>query len=329
MVSWGWLFLGAMIVAYGVANLLQSVAAYRTGPHPAFSPRLLLRLGRQKTYLAGLVCQFSAFALALLARRDLPLFLVQSAVAAGLGITTLLGVLVLKWRLPRIEVSLLSLMGAGVAALIVSARPAESRPLGAIGMVCLIVAVPAIGVPGFFAVRLHGAPGSVALGSLAGVAFGAAAVASRPLASAQSVGHFVSDPLLYLVIAHSIIGQLLLGLAMQRGSTTAAVAAMDAASAVPAAAIGLFFLGDRIVPGRQWLATLGFLSTLAAVIGLSYFAQPQRHALPEILRRRTAGLDALGAGLCEPVTGPGVSAAGLDEPGATVADPVVGGVPGR
>lgn len=317
MVSWGWLFLGAMIVAYGVANLLQSVAAYRTDPHPAFSPRLLLRLGRQKTYLAGLVCQFGAFALALLARRDLPLFLVQSAVAAGLGITTLLGVLVLKWRLPRMELSLLSLMCAGVAALILSARPAESQPLGTLGLVCLVIAVLVIGVLGVFAAGLHGARGSVALGSLAGLAFGAAAVASRPLASAQSVNHFVSDPLLYLVIAHSLVGQLLLGLAMQRGSTTAAVAAMDAASAVPAAAIGLLFLGDRIVPGRQWLATLGFLSTLAAVIGLSYFAQPQRHALPAILRRRPCQNNLIDTGLAEQVDL------------GTVADPVVGGVPGR
>src|SRR3712207_7727459 len=35
---------------------------------------------------------------------------------------------------------------------------------------------------GFFAVRLHGALGSVVLGSLAGIAFSAAAIAARPLA---------------------------------------------------------------------------------------------------------------------------------------------------
>ena len=70
---------------------------------------------------------------------------------------------------------------------------------------------------------------------------------------------------------------LLLGLAMQRGSTTAAVAAMDAASAVPAAVIGLVLLGDRIWPGREWLAGLGFLVTLAAVLGLTRYAEPQHH----------------------------------------------------
>ena len=64
---------------------------------------------------------------------------------------------------------------------------------------------------------------------------------------------------------------------MQRGSTTAAVAAMDAAAAAPAAVIGLVLLGDRIWPGREWLAMLGFLVTLGAVLGLTRYAEPQHH----------------------------------------------------
>ena len=135
----------------------------------------------------------------------------------------------------------------------------------------------AIAGSGFFAARLHGALGSVVLGSLAGMAFSAAAVAARPLASAGSAEAFVRDPLLYLLIVHSVIGQLLLGLAMQRGSTTAAVAAMDAAGAVPAAIVGLLLLNDKIWPGREWLAGLGFLVTLAAVVGLTRYAEPQHH----------------------------------------------------
>jgi multidrug transporter EmrE-like cation transporter len=266
-----------MIIAYGIANLLQSIAATRTVVHDAFSPRLFLRLGRHKAYLVGVACQFAGFALALLARKDLPLFLVQSAVAAGLGVTTLLGVFILKWRLPPAEIGLLVLLCTGVAGLILSARPAEARPLGFVGLLWLIVVFLAIAVLGFFAVRLRGSQGSVALGLLAGLAFGAAAVASRPVANAPSFERFLADPLLYLVIAHSVVGQLLLGMAMQRGSTTAAVAGMDAAAAVPAAIIGLLFLGDGIVPGREWIAGAGFLGTLIAVLGLSYYAEPQHH----------------------------------------------------
>lgn len=277
MVSSGWCFLAAMIVAYGFANLLQSVAAARTTVHHTFDPGLLLRLVGHRTYLVGLSCQVVGFVLAFLARRDLPLFLVQASVAAGLGVTAVLGVLVLKWRLPAAEVALLVLLFGGIIALVLAAQPAPSRQLGTAGTVGLAVALGVIAVLGFFAARLHGAPGSVALGSLAGMAFSAAAVAARPLASADSAEAFVRDPLLYLLIAHSVVGQLLLGLAMQRGSTTAAVAAMDAAGAVPAAIIGLLLLNDRIWPGREWLAGVGFLATLVAVVGLTRYAEPQHH----------------------------------------------------
>ncbi|RUL94086.1 hypothetical protein [Verrucosispora sp. FIM060022] len=266
-----------MIVAYGIANLLQSVAAARTTMQHTFDPGLLLRLAGHRAYLVGLVCQVGGFVLAFLARRDLPLFLVQASVAAGLGVTAVLGVIVLKWRLPMAEVVLLLLLFAGITALVLSAQPAPSKPLGTAGVIALLVALAAIAVLGIFAVRLQGAPGSVALGSLAGLGFSAAAVAARPLASAPTWDAFLTDPLLYLLIGHSIVGQLLLGLAMQRGSTTAAVAAMDAAGAVPAAIVGLLLLNDKIWPGREWLAGTGFLITLAAVIGLTRYAEPQHH----------------------------------------------------
>jgi hypothetical protein len=275
--SLGWFFLAAMIAAYGVANLLQSAAAARTTVHHTFDPGLLLRLAGQRTYLFGLLCQALGFLLAFLARRDLPLFLVQASVAAGLGVTALLGVLILKWTLPGAEIALLVLLLGGVAALVLAAHPAHARPLGAAGMIGLAAAVVVLALLGLPAVRLHGATGSVVLGSLAGVAFSGAAIAARPLAGVHSITALLGNPLLYLLLAHSVVGQTLLGLAMQRGSTTAAVAAMDAAGAVPAAVVGLLLLGDRIEPGRGWLAALGFAVTLAAVLGLTRYAEPQHH----------------------------------------------------
>lgn len=286
MVSSAWFFLAAMIVAYGVANLLQSVAAARTTVHHTFDPGLLVRLASHRTYLIGLGCQALGFTLAFVARRELPLFLVQSSVAAGLGVTALLGVLVLKWRLPPAEISLLVLLFGGVTALVLAARPAQARPIGLATLVALIITLGVLAALGFFAVRLHGPMGSVVLGGLAGMAFSAAAIAARPLAAADSIDAFLRDPLLYVLVAHSVVGQLLLGLAMQRGSTTAAVASMDAAGAVPAAIVGLLWLNDKIWPGLEWLAAVGFLATLAAVIGLTQYAEPQHHHA--VARRRTA-----------------------------------------
>jgi hypothetical protein len=264
-----------MIFAYGAANLLQATAATRTQRCHSLQPTLLLRLCNQRIYLFGVTFQVLGFALAFFARRELPLFLVQASVAAGLGVMALFGVLFFRWRLPRAEVGLLALLGVGIAGLVISARPGVAHHLHANGVAVLIAVLVAIGILGFFAARLHGTVGTLALGSLAGLAFGAAAVDSRVLAAAHHLSFVVTHPLLYLLFAHALLGQLLLGLAMQRGATTVAVAAMDAASTAPAAIIGLALLGDKIWPGMEWLATLGFVCTLVAVLGLARYAQPQ------------------------------------------------------
>ncbi|TWJ13014.1 hypothetical protein LX16_3782 [Stackebrandtia albiflava] len=272
-----------MIIAYGVANFLQAVAASRERKHESFHPRLLFKLASQKTYLTGIACQVLGFLLAIVARADLPLFLVQAAVAAGLGVTAILGVIVLKWQLPRSEIALLAGLTLGIAALVVSAQPSASKDLDTLAVVILGASWLVIAAAGWItAQKVHGVPGSVALGALAGLAFGVAAVASRPLASA-GVTDLLADPLLYLIIVQSLTGQLLLALAMQRGSTTAAVAAMDAAFAAPAAAVGLVLLGDQIRPGLEWLAAVGFLVTLGTVLALTRFAEPQQAAaLPPV-----------------------------------------------
>lgn len=279
-----------MIMAYGVANFLQAIAASRESKHDSFNPRLLLKLASQKTYLTGIACQVLGFLLAIVARADLPLFLVQAAVAAGLGVTAVLGVVVLKWQLPRAEIALLIGLTAGIAALVISAQPSASRDLDLTAILALAGSWVVIAGLGWFAAhRIQGVPGSVALGAIAGLAFGAAAVASRPLASAIGVTDLLSNPLLYLIIVQSLTGQLLLALAMQRGSTTAAVAAMDAAFAAPAAAVGLLLLGDQIRPGLEWLAAVGFLATLGTVLALTRYAEPQVANLPRILAQTRSG----------------------------------------
>ncbi|GIF87101.1 hypothetical protein Cch02nite_05450 [Catellatospora chokoriensis] len=281
MVSSGWWFLVAMIAAYGIANLLQSIAATRTATTDTLDPGLLLRLFGNSTYLLGLGCQILGFFLALGARRDLPLFLVQSAVTAGLCVTAFAGVVLLKWKLPLAEILLLLGVMTGIGMLAVSAEPGHAEPLDTKGVISLVVALVAIAGVSAFAGKVKGVLGSVVLGSLAGLCFASAAIAARPLASAQTIVEFGLNPLLYLVIAHSLTGQLLLGLAMQRGSTNAAVAAMDAAGAVPAAVIGMLLLGDKIRPGMSWVAALGFVITLGAVIALTRYAEPQHDLVAE------------------------------------------------
>ena len=158
-----------MVGMYGVANLLQSIAAANTAARDNLDVRLLMRLAQHRTYVLGLVCQVLGFILAFLARRDLPLFLVQSSVAAGLGVTAVLGVLVLKWKLPKAEILLLVLLCAGLAGLVVAAEPHPSRQLGIGGIIGLLITLAAVGGGG--TLILSPVDGSTAAGTaLAGTA---------------------------------------------------------------------------------------------------------------------------------------------------------------
>jgi drug/metabolite transporter (DMT)-like permease len=134
-----------MIAAYGIANLLQSMAATRTASTDTLDPGLLLRLFGHRTYLLGLGCQIFGFFFALAARRDLPLFLVQASVTAGLCVTALLGVVLLKWRLPIAEIGLLSMVVLGIGALAASAEPTKGSQLGPRGIITLVAALAVIG----------------------------------------------------------------------------------------------------------------------------------------------------------------------------------------
>lgn len=272
-----WCILIVMVLAYGAANFLQGIAATRDVADDKLNPGLLLKLARQKVYLAGVAVQAVGLVTAFVARRSLPLFLVQAAIGAGLAITALLGVVCLRWRLPAAEVGLMALMGLGLTGLIFAAQPSAPKTPNTLTVMCLAGSVLVFAVLANFAARLRGAPGAVALGAVGGLAFNVAAIASRPLVNAHSMSAFLTNPLLYIFLVQTVAGQLIFGLALQRGATTAASAAMNAMAA-PAAVMGLVLLGDKIATGWGWLAAIGFVVTLGATVGMAFFASPQQHS---------------------------------------------------
>ena len=125
VMSSGWFFLAAMIapVRRGQPAAVGRRGADHRAPHASTRSCCCGWPGTARTW-SGCGCQILGFVLAFLARRDLPLFLVQASVAAGLGVTALLGVLVLKWRLPPRRVALLALLCVGHR---------RAGPLGAAG----------------------------------------------------------------------------------------------------------------------------------------------------------------------------------------------------
>jgi hypothetical protein len=270
----------AAAVSYGVASVLQAVAARRTARAGSLDPRLLVRLARQLPYLAGLGLDLLGFLAALAALRTLPLFFVQSAIAGSVGVTALVAAAVFGVRLTRREISALAGLGVGLFLLAASAQPEHAAPLPAGGRWALLAGVGLLIGYGAAAARLSDAIGGPALAIGAGLGFAGVGVAARTIALPDRLwlpSHLwqvATDPSAWAIGGYGVLSLLLFGTALQRGSVTAASALTFAVETVVPAAIGLALLGDRPRPGFAPVAVTGFLLTLGGAILLARYAEP-------------------------------------------------------
>ncbi|XVS67051.1 hypothetical protein ACQPYE_13625 [Actinosynnema sp. CA-299493] len=260
----GYLELAASAVLYALGIVAQSIASRRADDGGGGGLGLLARLARDRLYLLGFAGQVGGFALAFLARAQLPLYLVQAGSSCAVGLATLFGIAVLGWRVRVIEVVVLVVMAAGLVLLVAAATPSPARdvPQGAglvlfgLPLVALVLAQRRIG-------------GVVPLAASAGVAFAVVAMTSRTLAD-EPFPTIPLYPLAWLMIIAALVGQSYLALALRRGSATSTVATMDATTVVLTSVIGIAALGDAITPGREWWVALGVAFVVSGVLLLGY-----------------------------------------------------------
>jgi hypothetical protein len=128
--------LGALLaaLAYGAATVLQAVAVRRVARLPTGTP-LLRRARTGWPYAVGLALDGLGFLASVAALRTLPLFLVESAVAASVAVTAVLSVLLLHVRLGAAEVVALAVVGVGLAGLAFAA--AETVVPAVVGVLVL------------------------------------------------------------------------------------------------------------------------------------------------------------------------------------------------
>jgi drug/metabolite transporter (DMT)-like permease len=256
-------------VCYGVASVLQALAARRTETAEGLDPRLFLRLLKSVPYVAGLALDCLGFGLSLLALRTLPLFLVQGVIASSLAVTAVLGSILLHMRLRGREKVAVGVVVAGL--ILLAASAAEDHPVhvsAADGWGTLIAAVALSGLAVLLA-RLQGRVGAAALGTVAGLQFGVVAVAARILPSTYAPGVLLTDPATYALIIAAPVGMLALSTALQRGTVTQATAPLVVAETVAPAAVGLLLFGDAPRAGWEWAAALGFVLAVVGAVSLA------------------------------------------------------------
>jgi drug/metabolite transporter (DMT)-like permease len=265
----------ASAVCYGVASVLQAVAARAAPQTRDVDPRLLLRLLGRAPFLGGILLDTAGFAAEFMALRTVPVFLVQAAVAANLAVTALVAVPVLKARLRPREWAAAGAVCAGLAMLAVATGPEGSAHVGVNMRWALLACTVLLTVVGFAAGRLTDPARSAVLGLVAGLAFGVVALAVRILPD-LSPGHLVRDPATYALAGAGVAAFLFFATGLQRGAVTVTTGAMVLAETVAPAAVGVLLLGDRPRPGFVPVALAGFVVALAGTLALARFGEAER-----------------------------------------------------
>ncbi|WP_199486873.1 hypothetical protein, partial [Actinomadura logoneensis] len=270
-----WSLLGAVAAAccFGVATVLEAVAARSTTASEGVDPRLLVRLAANLPFLTGIGLDLVGFLLELAALRSLPLFVVQAVIAAALAVTAVVAGPVLKVRLRAAEWTAVLAVCAGLALLGSSAgREGPAHTAQAFHWTLLGCAL-ALLVAGAAAGRLPGTARSVSLGLVAGLGFGLVALAARVLTSLSPLD-LLTDPASYALAAAGAAALLFYATALQRGSVTGTTAAMVVAETVVPAVVGVVLLGDHTRPGLAPPAAAGFVLAVAATLVLARFGEP-------------------------------------------------------
>jgi drug/metabolite transporter (DMT)-like permease len=255
--------LGAALL-YGVATVLQAIGLRRAAGLD--SSTRWARLWAARLYVVGLGLDGLGFLASIVALRNLPLFVVESVIASSVGVTAVLAVLFLGVRLTRAEVVALAAVAAGLVLLALSGAEGPGVALqqwAAWLLLALVLPVVALGV---LANRLREPFGPPLLAVTAGLAFAGVGVAARVLTLPPELWRLLLDPVPWALVLYAVIALVAFGLALQQGSVTTTTAITFAVETVAPAIIGLAWLGDRVRPGMETAAVLGFCLALGGSI---------------------------------------------------------------
>lgn len=262
----------ASAVCYGVASVLQAIAARRTARGGPVDPRKLIAVLRQGPFLAGIALDIAGFAFQFYALRSLPLYLVQAALAANLAVTAIVAIPLLHIRLSTFQWSAVAAVCVGLALLGISAgrestvEVALSLRYGLLGVAVLL------GVIGLLAGRTPQRVRGPLLGVTAGLGFATMALAVRCLPDLHPSA-LLANPATYAAAMSGTIGFLCFAAGLQQAAVTTVTAAVVVAETAIPAVLGVWLLGDGTRPGLAPLAIAGFLLAVAGAIGLARFGE--------------------------------------------------------
>jgi drug/metabolite transporter (DMT)-like permease len=270
MVVLSWLGAIVACLGYGVASVLQSVAAKRAAEVVGLTGLALII--KQVPYLLGLAADGLGFAGNVVALQRLPLFLVQSIVAASVGVTAVIASLRgarLSWK----DWASLAVLGLGLVFLTVTAVPTAAARISLIDDWIILVSAIVPAVVGLVGFRMKGRASAIVMSCAAGLGFTGVALASRGVGANGLSWTLLLDPLLWAIIVHGAIGMGFFTVALQRDSVILVTAISLVFEVVLPSSVGIVLFGDAIRPGDMPLAIAGFVLAIGGAASLSRFAE--------------------------------------------------------
>lgn len=247
-------------ISYATASILQAIAARRCTS--------TVRAMGHPLYLLGIGCDILAWVGAMIALRELAVYVVESVLAGSLALTVLGARLFLKSRLRRRDIAAVVVTMAALAVLALSAGP--QTPVKATDNLryALCAAAFAMVVTGWAAAKASMPGGGVA--ALAGLSLGGAALVGRSLPMPEGQNGWgmamsiFTEPLTAALLTFAVTGMMLYAHALQHGEVGPVTAVHWAAEVMAPSAVAVVFLGDTVRPGWGVAALVAGLVTVAA-----------------------------------------------------------------
>lgn len=287
-------------VGYGAASVLQAYGARSSAAAVSDrgegsvattgGPTLRSTISAALTpaFIAGMALDVFGFAGSIVSARLIPLFLSQTIISANLVVTAVLGVAVLGVRLHgrdwvAIGTVIVSLCVLGLTAGHRGPGTAQPGLHWALLLASLVILAGGVGL-----IRLLGARAAVAAGLIAGVLYGAMAVAVRVVNGIDPLrlDTLLADPASWTIVIAGLGGFYLFTVALQLGSVNGAAAALVVGETVVPGIIGVVVLGDTAQRGLGWLVAVAFVGAVAGAVAVAILGAAD-HSRAAKLSRRT------------------------------------------
>jgi drug/metabolite transporter (DMT)-like permease len=276
--------------SYGTASVLQSYGAKKTaagadqGTTTEGGPTLRSTMTAMlaPTFVLGMALDGLGFVGSLVSARLIPLFLSQTVMSANLVVTAVLSTVVLRIRLQTRDWAAIIVVLAALCILGFTAGEL-GKPERHIGLHWGVLVVSAVVLAvGIALVRFLGSRAAVGAGLIAGVLYGAMAVAVRIVHGLDPVRVHVllADPALWAILVAGGGGFYLFTVALQVGAVNGVAAALVVGETVVPGVVGVVLLGDSARSGYGWLVILAFTAAVVGAVAVAVFGAAEPDSNP-------------------------------------------------